>query len=567
MADTPLDTSHRALGASGHSRSPGGGPQLLRGRGLDLGPASTRFPTEQRTLLHLLAAQAAEHGDDTWLVFDGRERMSYSEAHEAVNRFAHGLIESVGAGGHVALMLRNQIEFMPAFLGAMAAGGAAVPLNAELRGPLLEFMIAKSDSSTIVVRVDLLERLIELNSLGDVRLVVACGEGQVPKRIHGAPVVAAETWLADRPASPPRELPAGWDTALIQFTSGTTGRSKGAVYPHQFLYLYSSLECDSLGHTAADVLTTPLPLCHAGALNIVAASALQVGAVAHLKSRFSASSYWREVAEDGATFGIIFGPMAAILMKTAAEAPAHRMRRMFCVPFPPAGEEFERRYGVKLLWQGYGMTEIMPHPMASQVEDGIPLDTIGHPVSWMEYGAVDEHDRLLPPGEVGQLVYRSLLPDAMARGYYKEPEATVEAFRNFMFHTGDLGFVDDAGRVHYRGRRQDRIRRRGENVSAVELEYVALSHPHVLEAAAYGVAAEFGEQEVKLDVIVRDGAVSLEDLHAWLVTRLPRYMIPRYLERRDLFPKTPSERVEKFKLAGDGVQERDTLRTFEPPPA
>ena len=233
------------------------------------------------------------------------------------------------------------------------------------------------------------------------------------------------------------------------------------MFPHQFVYLYSSLECDSIGHLADDVLTTPLPLHHAAALHIVTCSALQVGAVAHLKSRFSASAYWDEVAADGATFGIIFGPMAAILMKTAPTAPAHRMRRMFCVPFPPGGEEFERRFGVRLLWQGYGMTEIMPHPMSAEVEPGVPYDTLGHPVSWMEYGAVDEHDRLLAPGQTGQLVYRSLLPDAMAREYYRAPEATVEAFRNFMFHTGDLGYVDEQGRVHYLGRAQDRIRRHG----------------------------------------------------------------------------------------------------------
>jgi len=541
-------------------------PQLLRGRGPDLGPCSTRFPTEQRTLLHLLRAQADERGDRTWIVIDGRDRMTYAQAQLAVNAVAHALIEAVGPEAHVALLLRNQIEFMPALLGAMAAGGAAVPLNAEARGPLLEYVIAKSDASVIVARGDLLDRLIELDSLGDVRLVVVCGDEDAPDAIHGVPTVRWRDWLAGRPASAARELPAGWDTAMILFTSGTTGNSKGVVCPHQFLFFYSSLECDSIGHTAEDVLTTPLPLHHAAALNIVTCSALQVGAVAHLKSRFSARSYWNEVAEDGATFGIIFGPMAAILSKTVPAAPEHRMRRMFCVPFPPGGEEFERRYGVRLLWQGYGMTEIMPHPMAAEVEPGVPHDTLGHPVSWMEYGAVDEHDRLLPAGEIGQLAYRSLLPDAMAGEYYKAPEATVEAFRNFMFHTGDLGFVDDEGRVHYLGRKQDRIRRRGENVSAVEVEYVALTHPDILECAAYAVPAELGEHEVKLDVVLGAGAPALAELHAWLVTKLPRYMVPRYLERRDALPKTPSEKVEKFKLAAEGVGERPTLAVFDPPP-
>jgi crotonobetaine/carnitine-CoA ligase len=142
------------------------------------------------------------------------------------------------------------------------------------------------------------------------------------------------------------------------------------------------------------------------------------------------------------------------------------------------------------------------------------------------------------------------MPNAMAHGYYKDPEATMVAFRNFMFHTGDLAAYDEDGCLHYRGRMQERIRRRGENISALELELVTLRHPQVLEAAAFGVPGEFGEDDVKLDVVIK-GELALEDLCEWLAANLPRYMVPRYLERRDAFPKTPSERVEKYKLASE----------------
>ena len=110
---------------------------------------------------------------------------------------------------------------------------------------------------------------------------------------------------------------------------------------------------------------------------------------------------------------------------------------------------------------------------------------------------------MLPAGVPGELVYRPAMPDAMARGYYKDPEATAKAFRNFMFHTGDVGFVDEEGRVHFSGRSQDRIRRRGENISAAELEFIAAAHEEVVECAAYGVPGELGEHEVKLDVYPR----------------------------------------------------------------
>ena len=539
--------------------------ELLRGKGAQLGAYATRFPVGERTMLHVLAAQAEERGDDTWLVFDGLERLSFGEAQVLAHRFGNALLEELGGPCHVGLYMRNQVEFFPAFYGALAAGGVAVPLNADARGALLERVIVKSDIRVLVARADLLANLEMMDSLGTVELVLVAGAADgLPDRVHGARVTGLADWIDGRSAKRPADLPKSSDVALIQFTSGTTGSAKGVVYPHHFLYLYSANITDSQGHTSEDVLSSPLPAFHVAALHIIANSALHAGCLAHLKNRFSARAYWQEIADDGATFTILLGPIAAILLKTVDQAPDHRLRAMFCVPYPPDGEEFERCFKVKLLWQGYGMTEVYPHPMPRELEEGLPKDTLGHPASWFDYGVVDEHDRLLSPGETGELVYRPRLPDAMAREYYKDPAATVQAFRNFMFHTGDLGYLDDEGRVHYASRRQDRIRRRGENVSAAELEFIALGHPDVLEAAAFGVPGELGEHEIKLDVVAREGGgLDLSEYHGWLEERLPRYMVPRYLELRPAFPKTPSERIEKYKLAQEGV-ERAEVREFAP---
>lgn len=559
MAQATADASH-----SPASFAPEGQRMLLRGRGSDLGPHASRFPLEQRTLLHVLAAQAQERPDHTWLVFDGEDRFTFSQAHALVNAFGHGVAKQLPDGGQVALFLRNQVEFMPAFLGAMAGGGVTVPLNADSRGPLLEYVIRKSQAKMIVSRSDLLDRLIALDSLGEVELVVVCGQGDRPQQIHGAEVVSWDEFLQGRPSTAPRELPMSWEKSLIQFTSGTTGNSKGVVYPHHFLYLYPALLADAQERTPQDVLTTPLPLFHVAALHQVAGCSLHAGCTGHLKSRFSARAFWNEAAEDGATWAIFLGPMAEIILKTVPEAPPHKVTEIFCVPFPPNGEEFERRYGVTLQWQGYGMTEIYPLPMARKMIPEVPRDTIGSPPPWIEFGVVDEHDRVLPPETVGEIVFRTNMPWAMTSGYFEEPAATAEAMRNFMFHTGDLGVYDERGMLHYRGRRQDRIRRRGENISAVELEYVAMSHEHVLEAAAYGVPGEFGEHEVKLDVVISDG-IDLDALHSWLCEQLPRFMVPRYLERLSELPKTPSQKVQKYRLAEASI-DRAEVRVYEPPP-
>jgi carnitine-CoA ligase len=299
---------------------------------------------------------------------------------------------------------------------------------------------------------------------------------------------------------------------------------------------------------------------HVAALHLIANSALQAGCTAHLKSRFSAREYWAQIAQDRSTFTIILGPMAAIIDKTVDAAPEHRLKGMFCVPPPPGYQQFEAKFRVRMLWQGYGMTEVYPLPMPPVMRPGVPTDTIGRPVRWMDYGVVDENDQLVPPGVQGELVFRPRLPYSMVSGYYKDPAATVHALRNFMFHTGDIGVYDEDGTLHYRGRKQEHIRRRGENVSAPELEHVALSHSAVLEAAAYGVPSELGEHDIKLDVVLAVD-VALHELHDWLRDHLPKYMVPRYLERHARFPKTPSERVEKYRLAELPLDRPEVLDT------
>jgi carnitine-CoA ligase len=251
-----------------------------------------------------------------------------------------------------------------------------------------------------------------------------------------------------------------------------------------------------------------------------------------------------------------------MVLKVVPEAPPHNLRHLFCVPPPPEREEFEKRYGTTMLWQGYGSTEIYSHPMHLEMIPDVPEDTLGPPVSFYEYGVVDEHDNLLPPDTVGELVVRPLIPHGMVDGYYEEHEATVRAFRNFMFHTGDLVTYDERGLVHYRGRKTERIRSRGEMVSAVEVEYVALRHPEVLEAAVYGVPSELGEEDVKLDVVLREPVVAA-DLHAWLSENLPRFMVPRYLEIRESFPKTPSERIQKWRLKDEPLDRPEVFDAGE----
>src|SRR4051795_9079200 len=194
--------------------------ELLRGKGPDLGRFGARFDQPERTMLHVLRAQARERPDKPWLIFEDTEPLTFAAAQTLVNRVADAVTTDIGRGAHVGLFMRNQVELFPAFYGAQTAGGVAVPLNADARGVLLERVIVKSEIRLLVARADLLPQLEALDSLGAVELVVVAGAGagEAPSTLHGARVVRWDDWLANRSDQDAERLPYSSQTALIQFT-------------------------------------------------------------------------------------------------------------------------------------------------------------------------------------------------------------------------------------------------------------------------------------------------------------------------------------------------------------
>ena len=302
-----------------------------------------------------------------------------------------------------------------------------------------------------------------------------------------------------------------------------------------------------MGYAANDTLYTCLPLYHGNAQNLTAMPALLANAHLALGKRFSASNFWNDIRRHGATVFNFVGTMIPILYKQEpkendADNPV-RLARGGNIP-PSIWKDFENRFGLTLI-ETYGTTEggsmwNMP---------GGKVGSIGKPPYFNEARIVDEKDQELPPGKVGELIIRPRDPGEKWVEYYKEPEATEEKVRGGWFRSGDVAYKDEEGWFFFVGRKKDAIRRRGENISAAEVELVIMSHPKILECACFGVPSELGEDDVMACIVPKPGMIlSPQEIFSFCEKQMAYFMIPRYVEFVESLPKTPTERIEKYKL-------------------
>jgi len=323
---------------------------------------------------------------------------------------------------------------------------------------------------------------------------------------------------------------------------------------NHFYYFYSRLVAESVGYTEQDTSYTCMPLFHINAQIGSIIAALYAGAQVALFQRFSSRTFWNEVRSSGATIFLGMGSVGNILMKNppSDEDIDNRVRLAVVVPPPDDLEGFEKRFGLRVIYETFGMTEglFLPPKLYEPRRRGC----CGKPIDEYEISIVDDDDLPLPAGEIGELVVRPREPLTMMSGYYKMPEATLESFRNLWFHTGDLAYLDQEAFLYYVGRKKDAIRRRGENISAYDVETVVNQHPAIMESAAIAVPSELGEDDVKVVVVLRPGASLVPDeLIKFCGSRMAYFMVPRYVEIADSLPKNPSQRIEKYKLRARGI--------------
>jgi carnitine-CoA ligase len=483
------------------------------------------------TLAQVLAARAAEIPGRDLLRMPGRT-LTFVDFDREVNRLANGLLAAgVQRGEMVGVMLPNCPEYALLWLALLRIGAVEAPVNTAFRGPGLAHLLDLCECRLLVIDESFLPVLAEIRGgLEHLERVVTRGE-------------LAELRGAD---SDPGVVVREEDVAQIFFTSGTTGRSKACLFDHRYAVRQAELFIRGMQLRDDDVLHNCFPLFHIDAAVLTLAPAIVHGCTAALSERFSASHFWDEIRGFEATCFDFMGATLTILWKQP-ERPDdadNRVRIAWGVPMPDFADEFEQRFRLRLV-EGFGMTDCGT-PVVQPLSEPRRRGSCGRAVAPYEIRIAED----------GELLVRCNQPGHMTLGYHGMPEATAEAFREGWFHTGDLARLDPEGWLYYLGRKKDAIRRRGENISAFEIEEVVEAHPAVLQAAAFGLPSELTEEEVKVCVLLRPGAsLSPEDLVAWCEGRMARHMVPRYLEFLDQMPLTPTEKVEKYRLREAGVTE------------
>jgi crotonobetaine/carnitine-CoA ligase len=274
------------------------------------------------------------------------------------------------------------------------------------------------------------------------------------------------------------------------------------------------------------------------------------------RKRYSVTEFWSDVRRYGATMAFAF--TAPLYQQPPRDDDAdHTLRTLFAVPMIPEHREFDRRFGVRTRTM-FGMTELgVAFASGAHVDDYRSCGRAVAGPAGLEVRLVDEHDMEMPIGQIGELVARTRRPWALNAGYFRMPGETAHAWRNGWFHTGDGFRRDERGNYYFVERLKDYIRRRGENISAYEVEAAANRHPDVLESAAIAVPSDTGEDEVKICIVAVAGRnPTADDIWAHLQESLPKYMVPRYVEFLDALPRTVTMKVRKVDLRADALNRR-----------
>lgn len=488
------------------------------------------------SLVDLVASAASNWPSRTALLFDRcGTKLSFAELHEQTDNVARNLIAlGLAPGDRVGLCMANGPQYPLSWIGVLKAGAVIVPLNIAYRSDDALHICDVSETKFLICdaeREELFQTLAKgLPNLE--KIFVVGGENSFDSLLKSSSLTIDVQ-------------PESYHVTNLQFTSGTTGLPKGCVLTHRYwLELVDAIHREVMEITPQDIMLTAQAFSYIDP-QWAFALCLKSGAKLVVLERFRPTEFWGKVAEYEATFFYCLAAMP-LMMLSVPRTPAekqHKVRAAFCSAIPvDRHAELEERFSCP--WtEAYGSTETGSDVRVPLGEHAayVGSGSIGTPYSHREVDIVDDADRSVGTGEVGELVVRG---PGMMRGYWQLPEETAEVFRNGWYHSGDLATRDAQGRITLVGRKRDMIRRAGENIAAAELEALLQQHPAVELATCVSVPDLLRGEEV-MALIVASEAAKIPDLISFMEDRLAAFKVPRYWKIVPELPLTPSARVAK----------------------
>lgn len=553
------------------------------------------FEEDGPSVVHKLYEWALNKADRKFFYY-GEENtyLTYSEFNRITNQIGHCLQSlGIGKGDRVSLYLYHPLITALSMFGIWKVGAVFSPINFNYKGRLLSYQINDTAPKLLITEQSMIALLNDVkDDLSPLKVVLR----KPAKDEHDFKAESANLTLDKKfELLDYEDLLKGdasnldteinyWDTANIIYTSGTTGPAKGVVQSHRWMSQYT-FNGRMFTHED-DVTYNDLPMYHVGGAIANFVKLVWKGSGVAMWDKFSPRDFWRRIEAGGVTNAILLDVMVPWLMNVE-EKPADRynsLNRVHMQPLPQYHNKVAKRFGIDFISGGYGQTEAGNGFVAifDELEEGegTPGELYkGHSREYfrelcrkwgypflsgkeemkkgmmgrsviLEPAVLNEHDEEVGPGQYGQLAFRNRLPFCMLDGYFNKPEATVKVFSNLWFHTGDACYKDESDLYYFVDRMGGFIRTKGENISSYQIEDIINSHPAIDVCGALPIPAADGEED---DIVVyvtlkEPGSLDEAALREWLVAEMPKFMWPKHIRFVDALPRTPTNKIEKYKL-------------------
>lgn len=502
----------------------------------------------------VLSENAQRLPDKTAVICDER-KMTYGELEKATNRLANSLVKlGLRRSQKMLIMLPNIPEFVVSYFAILKTGAVVVPINILYKAREIEFLLEDSEAVGLIACTEYLdEALAAFRNVDTCQYLVLADFPSKAPAVSDAGVHRFDELL--RSGSPQFEIVATGpdDTATIGYTSGTTGKPKGAELSH-FNLFYQCRVLPMLSTEVpqdGDVRMAVLPLYHSYGQSCVMNTVLALGSTLSLVTRFDPVTTLEAIQRDKVThFAAV--PTMYVTMLNHPDRPKYDLSslRVCASGGAPIAvetlETFKKHYGHQIR-EGYGLTETSPTATWSQDPIVPRAGSCGKAVWGCQIKIVDDDGNTLPPGKDGEVLIRGV---NVMKGYYKQPEATAQIIKDGWFYSGDIGKLDEDGYLYIVARKKDMILRGGFNIYPREIEELLYEHPAVAEAAVVGVKHEELGEEIKAVVFLKPNCNATEDeLQAYCKERIAAFKYPRIVEIRDKpLPKGPSAKILKREL-------------------